>query len=126
MVTINGETNLFLSILCMSLCFVRFLIPTVIAFAHSIRSRIRFAKQIQQNQANGFYDAWSKPPLSNRLRILGLLGLVSILGVMGWFVTGFINPSTMFSSESLIIFGLLSVVGMVVGTILQRMVTKGK
>jgi hypothetical protein len=86
---------------------------------------MRFAKQIQQNQANGLYDDWNKPPLSNRLRVLGLLGLISGFGMLGWFITGFINPATMFSLGRLIIFGAFAITGLIVGIVLQHIVTKG-
>jgi len=122
MVTINGTTSIFGTIICVGILIT----PVVIAAILGTRSRLKFAKQIRQNQADGLYSDWNKPPISKHLRILLLLELTCILGMLTWFITGFGNPSTMFTPARIAVIILLIITVIIGGAILQRMVARGK
>jgi hypothetical protein len=121
MVTINGVVSVIGTIICISILFT----PVLIAAILGTRARLREAKRIQQNLANGVYNKWDKAK-SNRLKIMIVSQMILLLSFFVWIATGLLDTSNILSSFRLVILVLIFIVMFILGFTINRTVVKGE
>jgi hypothetical protein len=120
MVTINGMINIIGTVICIGVLMT----PVIIAAILGTRARLREAKQIKQNITLGVYAKWDKTK-NNRLRIMILSQTLLLFGLIIWIVTGFLEPSEIFSVFRLFIFAFIFITMFILGFAINKFIVKG-
>lgn len=116
----DNFTNIFLTAFCVSIP-----IGIIVLFAiWGTKSKQRYAKEIQDNISKGYYSNWLKRPLSFKLRLMGLVQAVNLLGVLLILFVWINNSSSTLSITLACVTGVILTTTIILGILMFRLLRK--
>ena len=106
-----------------SVCFVAFIGVVSVLMTFSIRSRLKYAKRIQDAQARGAFADLNMPQNKSRFRRLATNALIGIFGMIlsvAILVIPWVGKTSTFSEVVIVIAILFGILCSVAGVLMQR------
>ena len=101
------------------LCIATILIPVAAVVIYGVRSRMAYAARIRELMREGAYESWGRPPMANRLRLMGAFMIVASCGMYAWVALLLTNRDVALSAPALAIVGVMFLSLFVIGFTLQ-------
>ncbi len=105
-------------------CITSLMLPVIISAIIGIRGWKPFIARIRQKQQEGKFKEWNKPPVSNRVRLLILICLISVVFIMAGAIAGAFMPTLFFSKIGVLVFLILGLALLTASILLYIMVLK--
>jgi len=96
----------------------------VLAAFFGTKARRKYADEIQNNIRKGHYSNWSKSPTSNRLRLIGVLQIINLIGILLILIVWITGPSPTMKVTLVFIAGVILVAIIVLGTVMTNLLRK--